>query len=86
VHCVTCTSVQVFLFALVVLFVTALPKTPGGLVLAVWRSWMNLLDPGQAPETTSAASHVAVLGFLFFVLVAPDFHTATRYRCSRSCF
>ena len=53
----------------VTLFVTALPKTPKGLLLALWRSFANLTDPGQAPETIGAGAHIAVLGYLFFILV-----------------
>ena len=62
-------SVQAILMALVALLVTALPKTPAGLIQALWRAFVNLMDPGQAPETISTASHIAVFGYLFFIFV-----------------
>ena len=64
-----CASVQATLMSVVCLFVTALPKTPAGLLQALWRSFANLADPGHAPETISPGAHIAVLGYLFFVLV-----------------
>jgi hypothetical protein len=57
-----CASVQATLMSVVCLFVTALPKTPAGLLQALWRSFANLADPGHAPETISPGAHIAVLG------------------------
>ena len=45
--------------SVVCLFVTALPKTPAGLLQALWRSFANLADPGHAPETISPGAHIA---------------------------
>ena len=61
------------LMSVVVMLDSALPKTPVGLVRSLWRSFATLTDPGQSPEPASTGSHIAVLGYLFFILVRPLF-------------
>jgi hypothetical protein len=55
---------------LVTLFVTKLPLSPKGVLLALYKSAGSLLDPGQAAESVSGGSHIVLLGWLFFVLVS----------------
>ena len=64
--------------SLVTLFVTTLPKTPSGLLRALWLSFASLFDPGQGPEVIGPGARVAVLGYLFFIIVRAPGNTITR--------
>jgi hypothetical protein len=57
------------LMGLVTLTVTTLPKTPVGVLRALWLAFASFFDPGQAPESISPGAHIAVLGYLFFIVV-----------------
>jgi hypothetical protein len=63
---------------LVTLFVTTLPKTPRGLLRALWLSFASLFDPGQSPEAIGPGAHIAVLGYLFFIVVRAPGATLTQ--------